>query len=368
MSKTATKSSLVIPDCTLSSANLFIAGTGAIGGTLISIIEQLETSLPLYITGVCNTKKMIIDRQSAGNTLTTLQKEGTPTCWETIIEKLQEPRRPPIIFVDVTGSRQVAKMYSHLLSKGIHVVTPSKLANTFNLSYYRQLRKLADKTNSYFKYETTVGAGLPIISTINDLIATGDSIKKISGVVSGTMTYLFNQLENNVPFSTAVKQARKRGYAEPDPRDDLSGEDVARKMLTIAREIGLAVERSELHVESLVPEELKCADQKTFLHRLSKFDAGWDEKIRQAKSQNKTLRYTGTLQNQQITIGVESVPEKSLLGQLSGTDNLIEIYTKRYADQPIVIQGPGAGKEVTAAGVLADILKITETTSHPVEY
>lgn len=367
MSKTATKSSLVIPDCTLPSANLFIAGTGAIGGTLISIIEQLETSLPLYITGVCNTKKMIIDRQSAGNTLTTLQKEGTPTCWETIIEKLQEPRRP-LIFVDATGSRQVAKLYPHFLSNGIHIVTPSKQANTFDMNYYHRLRKLAGKTNSSFKYETTVGAGLPIISTINDLLATGDSIKKISGVVSGTMTYLFNQLENNVSFSTAVKQARKRGYAEPDPRDDLSGEDVARKMLTIAREIGLAVERSELHVESLVPEELKCADQKTFLHRLSKFDAGWEEKIRRAKSQNKTLRYTGTLQNQQIIIGIESVPAQSPLGQLSGTDNLIGIYTKRYADQPIVIQGPGAGKEVTAAGVLADILKITETTSHPVEY
>ena len=236
-------------------------------------------------------------------------------------------------------------------------MTPSKLANTLEQSYFDSLQSLTDQKNSSFRYETTVGAGLPVISTIQDLQKSGDTIRKISGVVSGTMTYLFNQLEQGVSFSKAITDAREKGYAEPDPRDDLSGEDVARKFLTLARTLGLKIEREELQVESLIPAELRDVNRQTFLERLSEYDQEWFQRIKEAKDNNKTLRYTGRLMDGEITIGIESVAVDSPLGQLKGTDNLIQLYSSYYETTPLVIQGAGAGKEVTAGGVLSDILK-----------
>ena len=177
------------------------------------------------------------------------------------------------------------------------------------------------------------------------------------------MTYLFNQLEKGVPFSKAVIDARRKGYAEPDPRDDLSGEDVARKFLTLARTLGLKIERNELNVESLIPEELNNVDQATFLNRLSDYDKQWMQRNKEVQKNDKTLRYTGKLVNGTISIGIESVPKDSPLGQLQGTDNLIQIFSDFYNQTPLVIQGAGAGRQVTAAGVLTDILKTAHTFS-----
>ena len=174
------------------------------------------------------------------------------------------------------------------------------------------------------------------------------------------MTYLFNQLEQGIPFSKAIIDAREKGYAEPDPRDDLSGEDVARKFLTLARTLGINIEREELKVESLIPKELKNVDGKTFLEKLPDYDSEWKQRIQAAKDRNNTLRYTGKLKNGNITIGIESVSKDSPLGQLKGTDNLIQIFTGFYNETPLVIQGPGAGKEVTASGVLSDIIKTAD--------
>jgi len=192
------------------------------------------------------------------------------------------------------------------------------------------------------------------------LLDSGDSITELSGVLSGTMTYLFNKLEEGTPFSEAVLTAKKLGYAEPDPRDDLSGEDVARKFLTLAREIGLRIERDDLEVESLIPGELKNLDRESFLKRLPEFDEYWKNRLDEAASKGETLRYTGKLKDGKIRIGVESLPMNSSLGQLKGTDNLLRIFSSRYAETPLIIQGAGAGREVTAAGVLNDILKITK--------
>ena len=341
--------------------NLFVAGTGAVGTTLLNQLKKLEGSdFQLRLIGICNSRKMLWNTEGIELDETLNWNDAKQTKWDTLSDKLTKARHRNIIFVDATGSEEVARLYPKLFANGIHIVTPSKLANTFEQSFFDQLKNLTKKHNTSFEYETTVGAGLPVISTINNMQSTGDQISEVSGVVSGTMTYLFNQLEQGVPFSKAIIDARKKGYAEPDPRDDLSGEDVARKFLTLARTLGLNIERKELQVESLIPKELKHVDGKTFLEKLSDYDSEWKQRIQTAKDRNETLRYTGKLQDGKITIGIESVPIDSPLGQLKGTDNLIQVYSEYYNQTPLVIQGPGAGKEVTAAGVLSDILNTAD--------
>lgn len=343
------------------SVPLFIAGTGAVGGTLIELISELDSEYSLNIVGACNSSHFLWNKDSIP--AVELEKrlfEGEPTDWNFILRELADFAPQELIFVDATGSAEVARLYPEIMRAGIHIATPSKRANTFEQAFYEELQELSEANDIAFHYEPTVGAGLPVLSTISGLLDTGDEIREISAVASGTMTYLFNQLEQGTPFSEAVRTARKKGYAEPDPRDDLSGEDVARKFLTLARTVGFNVERSELDVESLVPEQLISVDRETFLKELSQVDDYWKSQIEQVKKNNETLRYVGKLTNHGISVGIQSVPIDSPLGRLRGTDNLFQISTKRYAASPIVIQGPGAGKEVTAAGVLADVLKIAD--------
>ncbi|PAU94492.1 hypothetical protein CK503_06760 [Aliifodinibius salipaludis] len=341
--------------------DLFIAGTGAVGKTLLNQLNKLKTTdIEFRLIGTCNSRNTLWNTDGINLDTTLNWDEAEQTNWDTLLDKLTKNQHRDLIFVDATGSEEVARLYPKLFANTIHVVTPSKLANTFEQSFFDKLQSLIQKHHSSFNYETTVGAGLPVISTIEELQSTGNKITEISGVVSGTMTYLFNQLEQDVPFSKAIADARKKGYAEPDPRDDLSGEDVARKFLTLARTLGIKIEREELQVESLIPKELKDVDGKTFLGKLSDYDSEWKQRIRSAQERNETLRYTGKLKDGNITIGIESVPQDSPLGQLKGTDNLIQIYSEFYNQTPLVIQGPGAGKEVTAAGVLSDILKTVE--------
>ncbi len=341
--------------------DLFIAGKGAVGGTLLNLIDDLNPDdVRLRVIGVCDSKS--VNWNAGGIDIHNVDKlpEGQATDWPAIVQELTAPHRHNTIFVDATGSAEVARLYPSLLQAGIHIATPSKLANTFEQSFYDSIHAIARATHTRYRYETTVGAGLPVLSTISDLIDSGDEITGISGVLSGTMTYLFGELEKGVPFSEAVVKARDLGYAEPDPRDDLSGEDVARKFLTLARTIGLKIERSQLNVESLIPEKLKQVGQETFIHRLPEADDYWRDKINQANKKGKTLRYTGRLTGGTIEIGVQETDINSPLGQLRGTDNILRISTNRYRQSPIIIQGPGAGKEVTAAGLLSDILKISK--------
>ncbi|MEL7833701.1 aspartate kinase [Fodinibius sp. Rm-B-1B1-1] len=344
--------------------DLFVAGTGAVGKTLLDQLKNITTNeFQFRLLGTCNSRQTLWDDSGIKLQQPLCWEKSDQTNWDALIDKLTDATNPNLIFVDATGSKDVAQLYPKLFANGIHVVTPSKLANTFEQSFFDELQSLIQKQNSSFRYETTVGAGLPVISTIKDLHSVGDDITEISGVVSGTMTYLFNQLEQGTPFSKAIVDAREKGYAEPDPRDDLSGEDVARKFLTLARTLGITIEREELEVESLIPQELTNVDKETFLEKLPSYDSTWKQRIDSAKEQNRTLRYTGKLQDRKIKIGIESVPKDSPLGQLQGTDNIIQIFSDFYNDTPLVIQGPGAGKEVTAAGVLSDILKTAKSLS-----
>ncbi|MDX1591135.1 MAG: hypothetical protein R3283_04175 [Balneolaceae bacterium] len=336
---------------------IFLAGVGAVGETFL---RQVSGHSECRVIGLCNSGYVRwLDTHAPGNHDSHLQLwQGEKKNWDTILQKLINIESSSVIFVDTTGSPEVAELYGTLLSKGIHVVTPSKIANTRSQQQFEELHKLALQNGTEFRYETNVGAGLPVIRTIRSLIEAGDEILEISGVLSGTMTYLFSQLDKGEPFSQSVIRARSLGYAEPDPRDDLSGEDVARKFLILARICGHRLERDEIEVESLIPDSLQDVDATSFLERLHEADNEWLERIDSAVSSDNVLRYTGSLKNGVVKIGIREVPKTSPAGLLSGTNNLIEIKSRRYKDQPLIIQGPGAGKEVTAAGVLADVLRI----------
>lgn len=346
------------PDQAKQVKKIFIAGVGAVGSTLLKQVSENGTKKSLRVLGVCNRKHVLwYDHSQTEYTLEKLLKSPKKE-WEDVINKLTSYEKGSVIFVDATGSLETTKIYPRLLSEHIHVVTPSKLANTQSQDDFESLHGLASEKNVQFLYETNVGAGLPILNPIKNLIHTGDEIIEISGVVSGTMTFLFSELDKGNSFSDSVIKARSLGYAEPDPRDDLSGEDVARKFLILARICGYKLERDDLKVESLIPDQLKDVDATTFLEELYKFDKDWSERVSKAEQAGNTLRYTGLLRGGKISVGISEVPKSSTMGQLKDTNNLVQIKTKRYYDQPLVIQGPGAGKEVTAAGILADILSI----------
>lgn len=337
---------------------LFIAGVGAVGNTLLKQVSKYGAEKSLRVLGVCNSNHLLwYDRVRGNYSLRDLLR-APDLDWESVIQKLISYEKGSVVFVDTTGSLEVADLYLRLLENHIHVVTPSKLANTRNQDQFDALHHTAAENGVEFLYETNVGAGLPIISSIKDLIYTGDEILELSGVLSGTMTYLFSELDKGSTFSETILKARRLGYAEPDPRDDLSGEDVARKFMILARICGHKIERNQLEVESLIPRELQDVESTTFLERINEFDDEWKRKSEAAALENQTLRYVGRYYKGKVEIGIQAVPIPSALGQLKGTTNLISIRTRRYNDQPLVIQGPGAGKEVTAAGVLADLLSI----------
>ncbi len=347
-----------LPEKAVKVKKLFIAGVGAVGNTLLKQVSKYGAEKSLRVLGVCNRKHTLwYDRSQSEYSLNDLLR-APGTDWDKIIDKLTSYDQGSVVFIDSTGSAEIAALYPQLLKNKIHVVTPSKLANTQSQETFDMLHHAAAQNGVQFLYETNVGAGLPLIYAIKNLQYTGDKIIELSGVVSGTMTYLFSELDNGKRFSESVLQARALGYAEPDPRDDLSGEDVARKFLILARICGLQIERDELDVESLIPEELKSVDSVTFLEELHKYDDEWSRKLQTAAKAGHTLRYTGKLKEGKIKVGVEVVSKSSSIGQLTGTNNILSIKSRRYFDQPLIIQGPGAGKEVTAAGILADVLSI----------
>lgn len=336
---------------------VFIAGTGAIGSTLIKLIQSYEHArYQIKVAGLCNSRFTFWNPDAAVLERFTVLQKGLKTDWDHILEKLKAHQGKNLVFVDATGNSDVARKYHYLLEKGIHVVTSSKRGLTFEQDYFDQLKKYTSTGTINFRYETAVGAGLPVISTIHTLLNSDDKPTEISGVVSGTMTYLFNQIQKGKLFSETVLQAKELGYTEPDPRDDLSGEDVARKFLILARTCGYPFERDQIKVQSLVPGNLTDIPLDEFLDRLTEADGYWKQLNAKALVNNTALRYVGKFTDSGIEVGVQEVKNESPLGGLQGTDNLIQIYTKRYAESPIVIQGPGAGKEVTAAGILGDIV------------
>ncbi len=352
--------------------NLYIAGTGAIGSKLLEMIKQQEESLAgqkisLKLYGICNSRKMI----SGDTHIETIQ-------WKSILETSPEVTDLEVftgniirqnlensVFIDVTASNEPVKHYNELLSNNIAIVTANKRANTQDMERYSQLHASAARRNTPFHYETNVGAGLPVINVLQSLINSGDQVIKIEAVLSGTMNYLLSEYDGSKPFSELVAFAKENSYSEPDPRDDLSGTDVARKCLILARECGWSIEEPDIEVEPLMTAECAAAkDIASFFAALKNYDKPFHDRFLDAAAKGRRLRYVAVIENGKAKVSVMEVDEAHAFYSLRGTENCISLTTKYYQQYPMVIKGPGAGINVTSAGVLADIVRIAKGLKH----
>ncbi len=353
--------------------NLAIFGHGNVGGTLIDQIQNSQSSIEkrkgidLSIFAVANSKKVLLDAKGIGpDWKTRIQSEGLGYQLEDIFAFAQEKHLENLVAIDNTASNTFVHNYEELINHGFDLVSSNKIANTLDFDTYKSIRTSLDENQKRYLYETNVGAGLPLIDTIKLLHLSGENITRIKGVFSGSLSYIFNTFsEKDVPFAKIVKEAMDKGYTEPDPREDLSGNDVGRKLLILARELDLQNEFSDISIENLIPERLQSVDFQGFLDNIDSLNPIFEE-IKKAQKANHVLRYVGDLHGDLqkdkgvLEVKLISVPKESSLGQVKGSDSIIEIYTESYGEHPLVIQGAGAGAEVTARGVFGDILRIAE--------
>jgi len=350
-----------------------LIGPGQVGSTLLQqmkvALEQLHLSeqVNLYVRGIMNSKKMLLSEAplDLNHWREKLDACSVNADLDLFAKHILTNDIPHAVIIDCTANQAIAQHYLYFLEMGIHVITPNKHANAGNINYYDQLKDFTQNKNRHYLYEATVCAGLPVITTLQDLINTGDKVYKIEGVISGTLSFIFSELAKGRSFSEIVLEAKKLGYTEPDPREDLSGMDVARKLVCLAREMGLRPSSlDEVKVYDLVPPELKKCSMSEFLKHLPEYDHRIDELTAKAKIKNERLCYVGTaLADGTLRVAIESVSADHPFARLQCTDNLLIFHTKRYHQQPLVIQGPGAGGEVTAAGVFADLLRLVSYLS-----
>jgi aspartokinase/homoserine dehydrogenase 1 len=352
--------------------NLFLLGTGLIGKALVRMMEQQYlqlanlSHLEINIVGIANSKKMLFNEEgvSLSSAVENLLKEGEVMSLTAYVETMTKMNLSNSILVDCTSSEDVANQYESILSSNISVVTPNKKANSGPLLRYQKLKTVAAKRGVKFLYETNVGAGLPVINTLHDLLVSGDKVLRIEAVLSGTLNFIFSSFTSENKFSDVVKEAKEKGFTEPDPRDDLNGMDVARKALILSREIGLSLELSDIAIENLVPE--KCRGEMTvaeFFNRLENFNDHYFKLYHEAKLKGEKLRYMAIIENGKAAVSLASVGSAHPFYSLAGSDNIILLTTERYKERPMVIRGPGAGAEVTAAGVFADVIRIGNYTN-----
>lgn len=347
--------------------HVFIAGTGTIAKSLIgqirdhSVTLSKEMELDVVVSGMANTRMMAL--RDGGIDLwkweSFLKPRDDGKTIGDYVERIRARNLHNTIFVDCTASTEVAESYPELLASNISVVTANKLGMAGSWKLYETIRDAQRSSNARFLYETNVGAGLPIINTLNDLRNSGDKIITIEGVLSGTLSYIFNELRKGEKFSEVVRKAKEAGYTEPDPREDLSGADFARKFLILGRELGYRLDYEDIECESLVPESLRgrmSVDE--FMEKLSCVDADYDAKIQEASASDMTIAYAGEISEGKARISVKMLPVSNPVAGLNGTENMVVFTTDRYFDTPLVVKGPGAGGEVTAGGVFADILRI----------
>jgi aspartokinase/homoserine dehydrogenase 1 len=359
------------------SVNLFLVGTGLIGGTLL---EQLAShreiladkhKIRINLVGVANSKKMLFSAEGLDpKTAKTRLKadEGIPLDLDGFIAQMKAFNLPNTAFCDCTASDIVADKYEAILTSAIPIVTPNKRANSGALDYYRRLVDYSRNSGIPYLYETTVCAGLPVISTLRDLFLSGDRVNRIEAVLSGTLSYIFNNFDGSKPFSALVQEAKAKGYTEPDPRDDLNAMDVARKALALARECGISLEFSAVSIEPILPATCFSApDVETFWQELEKSDTGFEHRRMEAQNAGKELRYVAVIERGDLAsdgsarISLREEDENSPFRSLTDADNMVVITSDRYSVLPMVIKGPGAGAQVTAGGVFADIARIART-------
>lgn len=351
-----------------------VVGTGLIGGTFLdqlgARLEELRRrrSIDVRVRGLTNSRRMLLAERTVdlSNWKEDLNDKGTGADFGRFAEHVLAEHLPHACIIDATSDAGVAARYAGWLDRGIHVITPNKKGNTSPLAEYRAVREAARRRGRYFLYETNVGAGLPVIHTLRDLLDTGDEILKVEGVLSGTLSYIFNTFDGVKPFSQVVREAHARGYTEPDPREDLSGMDVARKLVILAREMGMEVELEDVEVESLVPEDLRASSVEEYFDKLSGHDAAAAAQLNAARSRGEVLRYVGTVEpGGKVSASLRPYPLAHPFAGLSESDNVVSFRTARYNVQPMIVRGPGAGPAVTAAGVFADLLRLASFLGAP---
>ncbi|MEO7961303.1 MAG: bifunctional aspartate kinase/homoserine dehydrogenase I [Ginsengibacter sp.] len=356
-------------ETTYKQANLFISGVGNVGGKLLGQLQQqfqyLQDHLRLQVrvTGIANSRKMLF--KDDGVDLEKWQEqlgEGEVMNMSDMISKIRKKNLRNSIFVDVTADSELAASYAYFLQKSISVVACNKVACSSSYEYYRQLKDLAREYNSRFLFETNVGAGLPVIGTLNDLLRSGDTVNRIEAVLSGTLNFVFNNYTGDESFAKVVRQAQAEGYTEPDPRLDLSGVDVMRKILILAREAGDKLEMDNISNTSFMPESCMQGDVENFYNEMQKHEEHFLRLIAKAKAQGKKLKFVAKYEDGKATVGLQHIDPKHDFYHLYGKDNAVLFYTNRYVEQPLVVKGAGAGAEVTASGVFADIIRAAGPT------
>ena len=350
----------------IAAIHLYLIGVGLIGRTLLQqIAEQQEAlrqdrQLEIRMVGLANSRHMIfrhdgleLDRAEAE------LEQGQPMDLEQFLQRMEADNLTNAVFVDATASGEVAACYARVLDRSQTVITANKIATTGPHANYRNLHQLARKRSVHWGYETNVGAGLPVISTIRTLQASGDVIHRIEGVLSGSLSFLFNQYDGTVPFSELVRKAREQGLTEPDPREDLSGQDVMRKLLILARELGAALEMTDISCQGFLPDVVfRAGSVESFLELLSDCDDAINVRFEQAREQGQVLRFVACYDGGAATVGLQGVPMDHPFAGLRSSDNMIVLTSERYQLRPLVIAGPGAGPAVTAGGVLAEIITL----------
>jgi aspartokinase/homoserine dehydrogenase 1 len=365
----------------LRSVNLFLLGTGLIGGTLLDQIARHREILAdkdkirINLVGAANSRRMVFRREGLDpkRVKTFLAAEGKeardgrdgaaePFNLSAFIEKMISLNLPNTAFCDCTASDDVSASYGEIIQSAIPIVTPNKRANAGSFDYYRRLTAYSRERGIPYLYETTVCAGLPVISTLRDLFFSGDRVRRIEAVLSGTLSFIFNNFDGSRPFSALVREAKAKGYTEPDPRDDLNAMDAARKALILARECGMSLEFANVDIEPILPAAcFKAPGVDAFFRELEKSDAAFEKRRSAAAAAGKSLCYVAVIEEGAARLSLRPESEGSPFRSLVDSDNIVVITTDRYSKLPMVIKGPGAGAQVTAGGVFADIVRIART-------
>jgi aspartokinase/homoserine dehydrogenase 1 len=344
-----------------------LVGPGTVGSALLGqLAAQAERfrqafNLDLRVRGIASSQRMLLAEGEIdlGDWRERLAANGEPLDLDRFALHVGAPHLPHRVMIDCTADAAIASRYASWFASGLHVVTPNKRANSAAPADFHAMQQARRTAGVHYLYEATVGAGLPIITTLRDLRETGDRIRQIEGVLSGTLAYLFNVYDGSAPFSAIVAEARRRGFTEPDPRDDLSGMDVARKLVILGREMGLDMELGSVEVESLVPAALRSCTVSEFLERLPAHDADMGRRLLAAHRAGRLLRYVGRLGAEgRATVAVEEIDARHAFANLALTDNVVRFVTDRYSENPLIVQGPGAGPAVTAGGVFGDLLRL----------
>jgi aspartokinase/homoserine dehydrogenase 1 len=344
--------------------NLFICGVGTVGGMLIEQIRsQYEVlmqrnGLKLNVVGIASSKKYILDRDGIDLANYKEQLTNAPLPEQKLGDAIVQMNIFNAVFVDCTASKDIAALYQTFLEHNISVIAANKIAASSDYEAYARLKKTARDRGVWFRYETNVGAGLPIIGTINDLRNSGDKILKIEAVLSGTLNFIFNEISADVPFSETVRRAKEQGYSEPDPRIDLSGTDVVRKLVILTREAGYQVEQQDVEKHLFVPDEYFKGSVDDFWQQLPALDADFEQRRQQLEAQGKHWRFVATMELGKTNVALKEVDRNHPFYNLEGSNNIVLLTTERYKEYPMQIQGYGAGASVTAAGVFANIMSI----------